>query len=83
MAGSKTLKAQIADGKQVWLASIVRHIEIRARDLVAEHLGFVDSFDRLLSNRDVTEAQLSNQTRLVVTKHKFCIVHSRHGCNET
>lgn len=53
-----TLDEITGNGKQVWLASIARRIGIRARDLVAEHQEFVDSFDRLLSERDVTEAQL-------------------------
>ena len=40
------------------LQSIARRIEIRARNLAAEHQEFVDSFDRLLSEHDTTEAQL-------------------------
>ena len=47
-----------ANGEQIWLASIARRIEIRARDLLAEHSEFVSSFDALLTTYDVTEVQL-------------------------
>jgi len=46
------------DDKQVWLRSIARRIEIRARDLGAEHQAFVDSFDSLLASHSVTTTQL-------------------------
>lgn len=58
------------NGKQVWLASIARRIGIRARDLVAEHQEFVDSFDRLLSERDVTEAQLKQMIEAHVKRRE-------------
>jgi len=45
-------------GEQVRLTSIARRIEIRSRELVAEHQEFVDTFNSLMSTRDVTEAQL-------------------------
>lgn len=59
------------NGKQVWLVSIVRRIEIRVRDLVAEHQEFVDSFDRLLSERDVTEAQLKQMIEAHVKRREW------------
>ncbi len=45
-------------GEQVRLTSIARRIEIRSRELVAEHQEFVDTFNSLMSTRDVTEVQL-------------------------
>ncbi len=53
-----TLDTISDDGNQVMLQSIARRIEIRARSLAAEHQEFVDSFDRLLSEYEATEAQL-------------------------
>ena len=60
MSDLEGLVGEIAgNGEQVWLTSIVRRIEIRARDLVAEHREFVDSFDLLLREHAVTEMQLN------------------------
>jgi len=54
-----TALSSITDNEnQAMLQSIARRIEIRARNLAAEHQEFVDSFDRLLSEHDTTEAQL-------------------------
>ena len=53
-----TLDTISDDENLVMLQSIARRIEIRARSLAAEHQEFVDSFDRLLSEYEATEAQL-------------------------
>lgn len=44
--------------KRARVASIARHIETQARELVAEHRDFIDRFDQLLRERVVPEAQL-------------------------
>jgi len=46
------------DEQQVKLSSIAQRIQTAARKLAAEHRTFTDSFDRLLSSYDATEAQL-------------------------
>ena len=59
------------NGEQVWLASIVRRIEIRARDLVAEHREFVDSFDHLLREHAVGEAQLNQLIKAYARRREW------------
>lgn len=59
------------DGNQVMLQSIARRIEIRARNLAAEHQEFVDSFDRLLSEYETTEAQLHQMIEQYAKRRKW------------
>jgi hypothetical protein len=59
------------DGNQVMLQSIARRIEIRARNLAAEHQEFVDSFDRLLSEYETTEAQLHQMIDKYAKRRKW------------
>ena len=46
------------DNEQALVTSIAQRIRGRANELAAEHRTFTDSFDRLLSTYDATEAQL-------------------------
>ena len=59
------------DGNQVTLQSIARRIEIRARNLAAEHQEFVGSFDRLLSEYETTEAQLHQMIDKYAERRKW------------
>ena len=72
MSDLEGLVGEIAgNGEQVWLASIVRRIEIRARDLVAEHREFVDSFDLLLREHSVTEMQLNQMIEAYARRREW------------
>ena len=46
------------DAERIDLVSVARRIEIRSRELAAEHREFLASFDALMRERDVAEAQL-------------------------
>ena len=49
---------EMGDIEQQRVTSIVQRIQASARDLADEHRTFTDSFDRLLTTYDATEAQL-------------------------
>ena len=48
----------VAGADSIRLDSVIQRIKIRARELVAEHHEFADSFDQLLTERDVGKDEL-------------------------
>ncbi len=56
------LLAELDDIEQLQVTTIAQRIQARARELADEHRSFTDSFDRLLSAYDTTEAQLAQLT---------------------
>lgn len=62
---------QVGDNDdQEQLTSISRRIQSRARELAAEHREFINSFDRLLSEYDTTEAQLDQLIETYATRRE-------------
>lgn len=53
---------EMDDDQQRRLVDIVQRIQARARELAGEHRTFTDSFDRMLTAYDATEAQLERLT---------------------
>ena len=53
---------EMNDDQQRRLADIAQRIQARARELAGEHRTFTDSFDRMLTAHDTTEAQLERLT---------------------
>lgn len=64
------LSETAAENKHTLLSSIARKIESRARELVAEHKNFTESFDQMLSTYETSDAQLSQVVQTYSTRRK-------------
>ncbi|WP_455199987.1 hypothetical protein [Kaarinaea lacus] len=65
------LEGSTSESKRLVLVSIAERIEIRARDLVAEHREFVSSFDSLLREYEVTETQITQLIEAHARRRKW------------
>ena len=58
----RALLGELADGEgeEVRLLAIGKRIDTRANELVDEHVAFIENFNKLAANRDVTAGELTD-----------------------